>query len=458
MNKTKHNLFQNLALKITAFAFSAILWLIVTNINDPITTRTFTNMKVTLRNTNLITDNGDVYTILDNTDVVPTVTVRGVRSVVETLSEDDIVCYANVEDLTSLNTVEIRYYTLHSSSSIDSIRGSIDNVRLQVEKRLARTLTLETRTNGEVAQEYQIGSVTPDQNQVRVAGPESIVSRVTSAVASVEVGGASANISTYADIKLYDSEGAEVPTAGLTMNITSVKVSVSVLPVSGSLISATVSGVPADGYLLTGEITVSPESVELAGRSSVLETIRSIDIPASELDVTDLTETLVKTINIKQYLPEGVYIATESGFDGNVTVTVGIEESAVIKLQADFSDITLDQVPDGYSAEITSVSDGTGVYTAGSGATQFVYEITGLARNLQGLGMEDLKPVLNVSALADLTKADLTGSYEGVPVLALPENVSVRNTVTVRVPLENLSTLPEESTPEEPLPAEQDSP
>ena len=73
----------NWGLKLVSLIFAVIVWFFVTNIDDPITSVRYTNIPVTLKNTNLITDQGQVYTILDGSDTISSVTLFAPRSIIE---------------------------------------------------------------------------------------------------------------------------------------------------------------------------------------------------------------------------------------------------------------------------------------------------------------------------------------------------------------------------------------
>ena len=51
----KYKLTTNLPLKIIAFVFAAFLWLIVANVANPVTKSTYTNIKVTIANDDVLT-------------------------------------------------------------------------------------------------------------------------------------------------------------------------------------------------------------------------------------------------------------------------------------------------------------------------------------------------------------------------------------------------------------------
>ena len=141
------------------------------------------------------------------------------------------------------------------------------------------------------------------------------------------------------------------------MNINSVKVNVVVLPVKTIPVQVTTSGSPADGYLATGKITADPETVSIAGKSSVLQTIESLQIPGSAVDISGADSDVTRTVDVSGFLPEGVTFE-DSGFDGKVQVTVGIEPAQDADVDVKISSVSLNNVPQGYEAKILAVNDG----------------------------------------------------------------------------------------------------
>ena len=101
-------------------------------------------------------------------------------------------------------------------------------------------------------------------------------------------------------------------------------VRVEVLPLKVVPIKIAVSGKPVEGYRLTGDTSVEPGRITIAGKKSVLDTIDSISIPSTELNVTGRTNDLVKTFDLRNYLPTGAALA--EGESETVKVTVEIVE------------------------------------------------------------------------------------------------------------------------------------
>ena len=128
----KNKLTNNLGLKLASVFFAVIIWLVVNSINNPTINDVYYNIPVKLLNTELITDSGQVYEVLDNTDVISRVTVWAPRSVISELDEENIVATADVSELSSLDTISIKLTTNISSGDISRISGSIDTVKLNI--------------------------------------------------------------------------------------------------------------------------------------------------------------------------------------------------------------------------------------------------------------------------------------------------------------------------------------
>jgi YbbR domain-containing protein len=434
--RRKPKILDNLGLRIGALVAAVIIWLIITNVNDPITYLQFYNVPVKLTNTNLITDAGDVYMILDDSDVIPVVTVTAPRSIIDSLGEENIIATADVKNLSSLNTISISLSTNKYYNKIESISGSIDTVRLSVEKKASAHFTLKVNVTGTPASGYVQSDVTAEQNQIRLSGPESVVKAISTAEATVDVTGASGTVTTSVDVKLFDADGNPIDSSSLTMNISTVKVTVAVLPTKEVPIVGTAQGTPAAGYALTGTVTSDPEKVTLKGRASVLDVVESIVVPSDVLDVAGASDDIVKVIDISKYLPENTALA-DSGFDGTVTMTVGIDPVSDKEVVMAPADITLSSIPTGCTAQVTGLSGGTA--DAGNGGVDVTLQ--GLAAAIKDLSIADLVPYVDVSSLLPASSEDYSGTYTGTVSYAVPDGVTVPDAVyaTIRVTSENSS-------------------
>ena len=422
-----HKLTHNWGLKLGSVIFAVMLWVIVTNINDPVITYKVYNVPVKITNTDVITSKGEVYEILDDTDNIDVVTITATRSVIDSLSDSNVMATADMRNLTMQNTIAIKLSTNKYNDKLESIKGNIDTVKLNVEDKKTVTLALNTTTSGKVGEGYQIGDVTAEQNLVRISGPASVVDQVAKACVDVDVTGFTSDIGTVVDIDLYDGDGNELSTAGVTMNISSVRVKVEILQTKNVPLSFSLSGTAAAGYQPNGVIDCEPKKIKVAGKSTVISKLESIEISPDALDITGKTENMTQTINISDYLPSGVKIADKS-FDGSVKVTIHIEKEAEKDITLKGSQIGISGVADGYTAELENTND------------DYPVAFTGLAADTQQLTADNIKATADLAAyMKDNSLEQLgEGVYSGVPVtftygVKLTGNIELKEPVTVKV-------------------------
>ncbi|MDE6213916.1 MAG: hypothetical protein K2M70_10635 [Lachnospiraceae bacterium] len=410
----KNKLTRNWGLKIASFLSAAVLWLVVTNINDPIVPYRVTDVPVTIKNTNLITDRGQVYEVLDGTDVIDVVTVSAPRSIIDALDKSNIVAEADVNDLTSVDTVAIKLSTNKYNDKLDSIRGNIDSVKLNIEEKKDRSLPLKSVTTGEVREGYMVGDVTTEQNLIQISGPESVITQVSKAQAEVDVSGFTSKIETNSDIRLYDDKGEEITTPSIEKSISKVRVSVEILELKEVPLTCEAAGTAADGYQLTGEVDFSKQTVTVAGRAKLLERVNAIEIPSNVLDVNNASEDVATVVDITEYLPDGVILAEEN-FEGKVNVVARVEAEVERVVRIPVGSIRFTGLPEGYRAVITEPANECSVVLAGLQAV--LNEVTA----------EDITAVVNLDAWVDAEEMEeLTEGSYWVPVDVTVANETLR--------------------------------
>lgn len=417
----KNKLTQNWGLKIASFLCAAVLWLVVTNINDPIVSMRVTDVPVTIKNANLITDRDQVYEVLDGTDTIDVVTVSAPRSIIDSLDKSNIVAVADVNDLTSVDTVAIKLSTNKYSDKLDSIRGNIDSVKLNIEEKQSRSFPLRSVTTGEVREGYMVGDVTADQNLIWISGPQSLISQVSKAQAEVDVSGFTNNIRTDSDIRLYNEEGEEIAAANIEKSISKVRVTVEILELKTVPLVCEAAGTPAEGYQLTGEVAFSKSTVTVAARSQVLERVGAIEIPASVLDVTDAEEDTATLVDVKDYLPDGVILAEEN-FEGKVNVVAKVEAERERAVRIPVGRIMFEGLPGDYQAVITEPANECSVM------------LTGLQDALNEVTADDVTAVVDLEAWMETENmAELTEGSYWIPVEVTVTDETLRQSETTEV-------------------------
>lgn len=356
----------NMGLKLISLAFAFVLWLVVNNMENPTITETYVNIPVKLENTNLITDAGKVYEVLDGTDVIERVSVKAPKSVHNVLNASNIIATADVSELSSLDTISIEFSSSVYSNDIESIKGSIDTVKLNIENKRTKALSLKASVSGSVAEGYLVGEVTTDQNLVRISGPESLINQVAKATVDVDVTGFTSDIGTNLDIRLYDGEGNLIQDNRISQNIKSVGVKVGIYQTVEVPVTFGVSGTPAAGYRVAAEPVGNITTVLVAGKSGALRNLTEIEIPEEAIDVTGQSSDYVTEVNIREYLPDNLFLADNT--QAKIEVTVGIQHEVSRELKVQDGSVEVVNVPDGFKATLEKLGDNAAITVIGLSA------------------------------------------------------------------------------------------
>ena len=425
----KKLLTRNLGLKLASLLLAFVLWFLVAQIYDPKDTVTFNNIQVRLINTELLEEEGKVYEVLDNSNLVR-VTVTGPQSIVKSeLRRSDIVAEADMSKLTDINTIAITYYCENISNDSVEIKGNHDSVRLNVEDKTSKWIKLESNTIGNVASGYMIGNVTLDQTNIEVTGPKSAISQVDHAGVDINVTDSTTSLSANVDIKLYDADDNELVLESVKKNVDSAYMTVEVLATKEVPVEIEYMGVPEDGYMATGEVESSVPTVRIAGTVSTLVGISAITVPEDRMNITGQSDNLVDIINLKEYLPANVRLADKS-FDGKITATVYIEPIVSKDLTVAAENISVTGVPDGMEAEITSTAE------------EYNITVSGLSRDVSILHDSSVTGILNLTQwMEDNGVEELTPGTYTIPVtFNLAEDITVTPDINIHIRLKNADT------------------
>ena len=411
----KKSLTNNIGLKLLAFIFAFMLWLLVVNIDDPVDTKTFDSIPVTIEHA------------LDGTDTV-SVTVSATRSVLEKISAENIVATADMRELYLESQIPIEITI--PGYEFETASASPRNVQVKIEQNKSDTFPITVTTTGTVRDGYVLGNVQADPERVTVNGPESVIDQISKVVAEVNVSGLSSDSSIDAVLTYYDEDNNEISAEQLANNLgtTGVKVNVTLYHTARIPVTVDTSEVTAaDGYSIS-EVTWTPEEIQLAGEEEVLDALKEIRIPADAIDITSISQRTEKTVDITPYLPEGTRLVDENG--NNILVTARVAREGTKSFDIPVGSIT-----------VNNLDDALTVSGYGSGDDLEVH-IGGPQEQLNSLELSDL------AVSIDLKNCTEAGEYEVPVTITLPSDVpdcTVETSVTVKVTLEKRTTAADNS-------------
>ncbi|MCQ2542198.1 MAG: CdaR family protein [Lachnospiraceae bacterium] len=424
------NITNNWGLKLLSVVIAFVLWLVVVNIDDPVISYTHTGVMVDVVNADSLTAKGKVYEILNNSNVI-SVTLIGKRSVIESIGKDDIKAIADIQDLTLMDTVAIKVTTTKNVNKLDAIKSDINALELSIENLKDIHLPVNVNIEGSPAGGYVVGDVVTNQNTIKVSGPESVIGQIEKAQCDISVEGRTTDISTSADIKLLDEYGDIVTHQNLSTNIKNINVTASVLATKAVDLVYSYSGVPSDGYVVTGDLECDKKAVYIAGKPSVIDNISVIAIPATAINVDGKNDTYTTSVNVGRYLPEGVRLA-DSSFDGNVAVTVNIEKTVEQIINVPVENLKFINLPAGKSAEINL--GGADIKEEG-GKHYLMFKGIGVSGAFDDIEGNDITGYVNVQAYMDeLGVSELgDGNYSMGILFILPDGIQTYDDYQVGV-------------------------
>ena len=418
----KKNLTHNLGLKILAIIFAACLWLISININDPVSPSNY-NVTVQLLNLKTMTNAGKYVEVLEDTDNIR-VTVRASRSIFSSFNEKNIVATADLTQITQDNLVPIEISTTKTDNKIESIKADKEYVHVNVENIKKTQLPIEVQVQNTPAAGFLLGGTSTVQNAVIISGPESIVSQIDHATVEINIDKAKSDVNISLPVHLYDIDGNEIEDTKLTKSVNEVSTTATILEMKDVPIDYGIVGTPADGYMVTGDITSTPETVTIAGKANIMKSIMKIDVPDA-INVTGFDSDVEVLVDIKKYLPDGTILA-DNDFNGKATVVANIDKQEEKELQISTKKIKIVNVPEGFTATLKGVDDTVNI------------KVTGLKTVIDSIRQEEINGTVDVSKmmLDESIETLKAGSYL-VPVsFDFPEKVTWDDNQKVHVLIE----------------------
>lgn len=405
----------NLALKILAFLIAAFLWLIVVNIDDPVGDKTFSNIPVQVVHEEVITDNNNTYQIVDNTQEV-NVTVTAQRSVLDKIKAEDIQATADMKELTMRTQVPIEVTIKGYTGKYEKANANPRNLQIQIDEEAKNNFPITPTTTGTVREGYVVGELKALPEKVTLRGPKRIINSISKVTAEADVSGLSEDETLEAKLVLYDSNNNVIDQTLLANNLgkEGVSVEVNLLQVKRVPVKIDTAEISAaEGYKL-GTITVEPQEVSVTGEKSVLSNVSEISIPASALQMENLTQRTETTVDISSYLPNDVSLAEQNA--NKVVISIPVQQPGAKTFEVSTSSIVVNNLSSNLDISYDSTVD----------------------LEIQIKGPSD---VLNVFSPAKKVSIDLkeyteAGTYI-VPVsVELPDGCSLVNDVSVEIVLE----------------------
>lgn len=395
----------NLSLKIASVVVGFLFWLVIINITDPTTSKTFHDIPVKILNENVIISANQVYEIEDGDTV--NVTVKGKRSFVETLDETDFMATADLTELSKVNAVSINVVLKKESNSGIDLDWGNAVLKVSLEKRVTQKFKVEVKHQGELSENYVLGEMIAKPNIVEVSCGESKFRKIDHVGVMVMLNGQSENFEAEYSPILYDEDGEVLDDSNVTFSNNTIRVSTEVRGTKEVPIFVTTTGTPASGYRLV-QTDYKPETVRVSGTASALAKIETIKI---QVNIDGVKKDVEKDISLLDYISEGVQLEEDVS---SIAVRCEIEKDGERTFSLAPTDVAVKNLPENCTMDLSPSSD------------KYTVTITGEESLLTNMKLADLGAYVDLNGLSD-------GEHAIDVKFTPPDGIRVKNKIKLKI-------------------------
>jgi YbbR domain-containing protein len=373
----KKDLIKNPSLKILSLLSAFFLWLMILNIEDPPITGTFEGIPVTVTNENALESVDKVYDIISG-EVVD-VTVRGKRSIVESLSRSDFQAIADLSRLSDVNATGIQVSVQRYRDEIEITGQSLSTMKVSLENLVTEQFRIDIVERGEEAEGYYINEKTASPNLVQISAAESVIEKIEKVVVYVDVSNSNKTFTVTAKPEIRDRNNTVMDLDKMTLNHEEFDITVNLLETKTVKFFLELEGNPMPGYGYTN-FEYEPKEVVIAGTKEELEKVPYI---SGSYNINNRKEDIEDEVNIVEFIQNEVIL-----IDENQDAVVNISIQPLITRSFDFhtNEIDVRNIPDGKRV----IFDEPGNQTI---------QINGIKDTIEQLNKNDLKPYIDLSDL-----------------------------------------------------------
>lgn len=417
----KEKLMNNIVLKIGAVLFAILVWLMVVNTDNPITSKRIQNVPIKFINTEVFTNNDKTFQVVDGTNTV-TVIAYARRLNLNSIQASDFTAVVDCNKITDFNgAVKVELSYNGPATILEEAKLANDTIQITTEDMLREQRDIDIHVEGAPADGYSIGEAYTNPNIVTIQAPASIMNSIASVGVTVTVDGQDADVTQTVELVYYDVRGktillTEEDRVKVSSPVTSVTVPI-LKTNQVAIVCSEVRGTDAvaPGYRYVG-VECDTTSVSLKGLKAAMSGLNNITIPSEELDVSGASGDVVKEIDISKYLPGNVEVIGNSV----VKVTMKVEKLATKEFMFSKSAVQwINRDQEKYEYEIAG------------GSQMFRVMIEGLEDDLEVLSISDLSLALDVSGYT-------AGTYSLEPVIELDEGFDWVSPKTITVVITEL--------------------
>lgn len=318
----REKLINNLGLKILSVFLAFFVWLVVMNVSNPLISDSV-EVPLEIVNEQVLTAAGQTYEIVGKQTVTVSYDVHTRDNY--RIRSSDFRAYVDLAELYDVTgSVQVKVDILSNQGFIMDAAARPGVVRVNIEELQTKKFELRSARTGTAAEGYAYGGVSLFPAYVTVTGPVSQVGQISYAGVEFSVDGLSANAEQITHPQFYDANGNQLTLSDrMSVDVEQVTCQIGINRVKALLLDFDISGTVAEGYQFTG-IDSSVREVNVTGLVTNLAEAKRVMIPAEVLNLDGASGDVTVTVDVREYLPEGVKLVETE--DPMVEVRMKVEK------------------------------------------------------------------------------------------------------------------------------------
>lgn len=353
----KNRLKNNTKIKLISLLSALVLWLYVMTVEDPVETRTFSDIPVTITNMSVLEERG--LTIYPKEELLADISIRANLSSLRPINRDNIYIYGRLDDPKEGKNVVYLQANLPERVNKYDIKPNV--ITLDLEKVVNEKRSISVDVEGEP--KINIDNIEINKKTVDVSGPRTLVNKVTSIKATLDASDKYKDFSTKLKLVPVDANGDAVKGVKLDDNfvVATVKfLQEKVVPVKLVFDDSVSNQSNLENY------SINPKDITIEGKKEALDNINGINtkpITANDLksnNSIDVALDIPKDVKIKNNIS-----SIKLNINKNITSEFLISKSdieIVSKESETGKEVDLSKIPENikitvsYSDEIKDLS------------------------------------------------------------------------------------------------------
>ena len=428
----KHKWTNNLGLKVLSLLVSCLIWLVVTNTNDPESTQVYKNVPITIKNQDTITNANKTFTVVDGVDKI-NVYVTARKSIRASLNSGSFTVKADMENYNeALGTVPLEISCEDARIRQEDLRIIPSSLKINMEDKVEQNFGVAVVTTGKADKGYELGKTTiVSGDTIRIAGPQSLINIIGKVTILLDITNMNTDSTNLYPIRIEDKNGAALTDGqmgnlelkdsnGVSLQNNSAEVRTEIWKVYNDIpLKANVTGEVAPGFKVSS-ITLSPQTINLVATEEAIDELGGELTLKDDISVEGLTETQDYTVDLNDTLNQYDSIRLETDISSAITVHVGIDEVGSKTFQMPISDIIMHNTPADKKL-IFSPADAISISVKTTDDTE--------AGDID-ITLDD------ITAEIDLKSCEINGSYTLPVEITLPQGYELVNEVKIVVNIE----------------------